>query len=337
MASFLVSVVVPVYNAEPFLSDCIESIINQTHPELDIILVNNGSTDNSLAVCESYASKFNKIRVFDISEKGVCYARNCGIQNARGDYLCFVDSDDVLQPWFLKEALAEMLRANASIFFGTHTLMYGERFVKKQPRLKTGIYDSMSVQSVLIDDGTLSGILFGSVCGCLYSRALLQQKGAFFHNEIKKNEDGLFNIELLGFSNVSFIVSEMSGYCYRQWKSQKKAPLIWDDELDKCTQMLEDECRSFKDYSIQIARRKISVLFWNSIQIRQSSLSFIKNIRAIKGFRKRVKRKDFRVLDYSNTKCFKKILVKLLEHNLIFLFAFVLKMFSSIAEKRIKR
>ena len=94
----LLSVIVPVYNTEPYLSRCIESILNQGSINFELLLIDDGSTDSSGAICDSYAEKDTRIRVFHKENGGVSSARNLGIDNAQGEWLYFVDSDDELLP-----------------------------------------------------------------------------------------------------------------------------------------------------------------------------------------------------------------------------------------------
>ena len=93
-----ISVIVPIYNAEAYLNRCLDSIINQTYSDLEIILINDGSTDNSLDICLEYASKDKRIVVYNQTNKGISKARNKGIELATGDYIGFVDSDDIISP-----------------------------------------------------------------------------------------------------------------------------------------------------------------------------------------------------------------------------------------------
>lgn len=92
-----VSVIVPVYNSRKYLKECIESIINQDLEEIELILVNDGSTDNSLDICQKYAMKDSRIKIIDKPNGGVSSARNAGILAASGEYIGFVDSDDWIQ------------------------------------------------------------------------------------------------------------------------------------------------------------------------------------------------------------------------------------------------
>ena len=94
----LISVLVPLYNVAPYLSTCIDSIINQTYSNLEILLVDDGSTDESGSICDSYAAKDKRIRVIHKKNEGQAVARNLCIEKASGEYLLFVDSDDFITP-----------------------------------------------------------------------------------------------------------------------------------------------------------------------------------------------------------------------------------------------
>lgn len=92
----LISIIVPIYNVEKYLNACIDSIINQTYKKIEIILVNDGSTDNSNKICLEYCKKDNRVKLINKKNGGLSSARNTGIDNATGQYICFVDSDDVI-------------------------------------------------------------------------------------------------------------------------------------------------------------------------------------------------------------------------------------------------
>lgn len=98
----LISVIVPVYNTELYLRDCLDSIIQQTYDDFELILVNDGSTDKSFDIMSEYADKDNRIRIFNKQNGGQSSARNLGLDNAKGDYISFVDSDDIIAPNYLK-------------------------------------------------------------------------------------------------------------------------------------------------------------------------------------------------------------------------------------------
>ena len=94
----LISVIMPVYNVENYLSQSIESVLNQDHRELELILIDDGSTDGSGGICDTYAAKDSRVRVIHQKNGGAAAAKNAGLRMASGTYLCFVDSDDFLEP-----------------------------------------------------------------------------------------------------------------------------------------------------------------------------------------------------------------------------------------------
>ena len=101
----LISIVIPVYNVEQYLGECVDSVIAQTYREWEIILIDDGSTDSSGSICDGYAKKDDRVRVVHQTNGGVSSARNAGIEAANGEYLMFVDSDDTIIP----ETLALMV------------------------------------------------------------------------------------------------------------------------------------------------------------------------------------------------------------------------------------
>ena len=97
-----ISVIVPVYNSEKYLRRCIESILNQTFDDIEVILIDDGSTDDSRKICDEYAAKNTKILVYHQENSGQAAARNFGFKNARAEWICFVDSDDMIHPQMLE-------------------------------------------------------------------------------------------------------------------------------------------------------------------------------------------------------------------------------------------
>lgn len=100
--SNLISIIVPVYNVQQYVGPCIESIIKQTYKNLEIIIINDGSVDGSLSVCEEYAEKDKRIKIISQKNGGLSAARNTGLDHARGEYIGFVDSDDRVSPVFVE-------------------------------------------------------------------------------------------------------------------------------------------------------------------------------------------------------------------------------------------
>lgn len=93
----LVSIIVPVYNVDKYLKECLDSVVNQTYKNIEIIIVNDGSTDNSLKICEIYSVADSRIKIINQDNQGLSAARNSGIKSCKGDWIFFVDSDDILE------------------------------------------------------------------------------------------------------------------------------------------------------------------------------------------------------------------------------------------------
>lgn len=101
MINPLISIIIPVYNVELYLRDCINSVLTQTYTNLEVILIDDGSSDNCPSICDEYQKKDNRIKVIHQENQGLSGARNCGIKIAQGEYLSFVDSDDILHPDYI--------------------------------------------------------------------------------------------------------------------------------------------------------------------------------------------------------------------------------------------
>jgi Glycosyltransferases involved in cell wall biogenesis len=111
----IISVIVPVYKAEKYINKCIDSILAQTYPNFEIILIEDGSPDNSGKICDEYALKDSRIRAFHKTNGGVSSARNVGLREAKGDLICFIDSDD-----FVEKDYFEAIAANANYDLGIY-------------------------------------------------------------------------------------------------------------------------------------------------------------------------------------------------------------------------
>ena len=115
----LVSIIVPVYNVEPWLNKCIDSLIAQSYENIEILLINDGSTDKSGSICDEYLNKSSIIRVFNNENRGLSYSRNFGIKNSKGKYIMFVDSDDFISDVNIVEKFVKIFEEERSDFIYT--------------------------------------------------------------------------------------------------------------------------------------------------------------------------------------------------------------------------
>lgn len=128
-----ISIIIPVYNVAPYLEKCISSVISQTFNDLEIIAVNDGSTDESLSILEKYASVDSRIKIVSKPNEGLAMARATGVDNATSDYIYHLDGDDYIEPTLIEEVYSEILRTDADILMFRFQYDYPERSVVSVP------------------------------------------------------------------------------------------------------------------------------------------------------------------------------------------------------------
>ena len=190
MTNALVSIIVPVYGTESYLSDCVESLLKQTYSRIEIVLVDDQSPDSCPAICDAYAQKDERVRVIHQKNKGVSGARNTGIDAATGEYFCFVDSDDTLEANAIEILLNDILTYGADMSSASKGCVAADGSVQSQSvdgQISVYEGDEMIKRSLLYHDRTRS------LHAKLFSRSLIEDiRFAEGHNI---NEDGYFLFE----------------------------------------------------------------------------------------------------------------------------------------------
>lgn len=181
-----ISVIVPVYNVEKYLSRCIESIINQSYQNIEIILINDGSTDNSSIICDEYAKKDTRIKVIHKKNGGVSSARNVGLKNARGEFITFVDSDDYIKLTCFEKMVNGIKNNDVDMVvvgweYGDGTIGWADKNI------------DIDCQKVYTQDEISKSYLFLTVWGHLFRR--MDLNGMFFNEKIFYGEDTLFTFQ----------------------------------------------------------------------------------------------------------------------------------------------
>lgn len=185
----LISVIIPVYNVEKYLRRCIESIINQSYRNLEIILVDDGSTDSSGEICDEYAQEDKRIKVVHKKHSGVSDARNIGINNAQGDYLSFIDSDDVISLIFYAKLLNGFGNEGVDISACQYIRFADEGIIQvEMGQAGYVIWDQMKVLHEMTQTGEGSRSEFVSIlCNKLF-KAELFKNVKFPHGQIHEDE-----------------------------------------------------------------------------------------------------------------------------------------------------
>lgn len=227
-----ISIVIPVFNVEKYLKTCIESIINQDYKNLEIILIDDGSTDKSGKICDEYANKDKRIKVIHQKNKGAANAKNTGLKYATGFYLSFVDSDDYLEPCVYSFMINKMEEHNADMIQCSFNEIYTDKSVQYKQFKENYELDNLSYLKLFTSDWTC-GLLWDK----LFKRSLFN--GIFFE-ENHKIDDEFFTYK--GISNAKKIIRiPKIIYNYRKRlssvmlseKSQKQIVLDKIDFLDK--------------------------------------------------------------------------------------------------------
>ena len=188
-----ISVVIPVYNAEKYVEKCINSILNGSYENFEIILINDGSTDNSLEVLNKF-SKNKKIKIYTQDNHGAAYSRNFGLKKAKGNYVTFIDSDDYVENDYLERYISAF-DENTDIVLGGYT--------KETPSKKQANTPKFCVWDVF---------RFSATCGKMYRKNFLDKYSIKFGNT-EFLEDVIFNVTCL-FNNARYQYIDYAGYNY---------------------------------------------------------------------------------------------------------------------------
>lgn len=211
-----VTIVVPVYNAEPTLVNCLDSLCGQTYPHIEIVLVNDGSTDNSLKICEEYAQKDSRIRILNQENSGPSCTRNAGIDAATGDYIMFVDSDDYIEPT-MAERMVSVAEDNAvemvicSFFEEKNGTVRRHSFSHR-----SGYYNEQECYAAalnIIDDNSKTRIPHYSWVR-LVDRKVFEDASLRFDTTIKRSEDYLLWTQVHFRIKSMYLLSDEQLYHY---------------------------------------------------------------------------------------------------------------------------
>ena len=212
-----ISVIVPVYNAEKYLSKCIDSIINQTFKDIEIILINDGSTDRSIEICKSYKEKYDNIRFISQSNKGVSAARNLGIDNAVGEYISFVDADDWITDDMYGRLYKKVKDENADLAIYNCTLEKNDETIYKETGVGLDVLERNNIINIIIPkiiNPDKNNISLRGPCIYLYKRELLTKYKIYFPKGIHIGEDLIFNLNIVLNANKLVNIKEYF-YHYR--------------------------------------------------------------------------------------------------------------------------
>ena len=208
MNETLISIIVPVYNVEKYLSKCLNSILVQTYKKLQIILIDDGSVDNSGKICDEYAKTDNRIEVIHQKNLGVSSARNKGLEAAKGKWIGFIDSDDCIEPDMFEYLIKLVYKYNVDI--AQCGIFFEENKTKKRTYCPQKDIFKDSIKSFDYCDWDM---LSNSTCNKLYSVAIL--KNILYDVKYPVGEDLLFNLQAMKNAN-GIVLGVQAKYHYMQ-------------------------------------------------------------------------------------------------------------------------
>lgn len=206
----LISIIVPIYNTEKYLNRCIDSIINQTYKNLEIVLVDDGSTDKSGVICDDYAKSDSRIKVIHKENGGVSSARNVGIDNATGEYIMFVDADDELCLNAIEYIMELSKKNNADL------ICFQMKELEDIDDVNVNIFHKKIYSDIYINSSNISNGFFElysnsnlfSPCNKLYKKSVVKNNNLKFDTKLSLLEDFEFNIRYMRVIESIYSVDE---------------------------------------------------------------------------------------------------------------------------------
>jgi len=213
----MISVIIPVYNVEPYLTICLDSVLNQTHINLEVLVVDDGSTDNSGVICDEISKKDDRVHVLHKAKGGVSSARNAGLDAARGDWIAFVDADDRIEPDMYEKLLKAALDSGSRLVGSGYTQYYsgGNRVKMTCPKLGGPVTTADILEYYVCEND------FVRVWSLLYSRDVLESDTGGdkirFEPELLRCEDTPFVVKvMLASGRFVYVPEALYHYCWRE-------------------------------------------------------------------------------------------------------------------------
>ncbi|MDE5413793.1 glycosyltransferase [Alkalihalobacterium chitinilyticum] len=212
---YKVSVIVPVYNAEQFLSQCIKSLLNQTLQQCEFIFINDGSIDDSEKIIKEYKKKDSRIKLVNQENQGVSIARNTGIEIASGEYIGFVDADDYIESDMYKQMYTKANTCKCdAVITNFESEIEGHKVITTYPFPENQVLDRTFIEDELLPFFLKSETL-NTACNKIYFNKRINENHIRFPEKVALGEDGMFNMQFFcSASNVKYL--NYTGYHYRE-------------------------------------------------------------------------------------------------------------------------
>lgn len=206
----VISIIIPIYNSEKYIAECLQSILQQTYHNFELILVDDGSTDSSYSICKSYEKSDSRIHLVSKRNGGVSSARNLGLEFAKGKYIAFIDSDDYIAPNYLEVLMSKACHSTDFVFSGMCDVVRGQ--INKTITQKEYFWE-LNKEEDFID--FLYQPIQSSPCAKLYSNSIIKENNICFDTSLNCAEDRDFNLKYFDYIKQA-VSTSYSGYYYRR-------------------------------------------------------------------------------------------------------------------------
>lgn len=224
----LVSIIIPAYNVGRYIGKCLDSVLSQTYRNIEVIIINDGSKDDSLSIIQAYAAKDHRVRLIDKPNEGVSVARNKGLEAAQGDFILFVDGDDWIDENMLERLMAMAVSNNSDYVGGGFVF---EDIETGRKRFSPTGFTPVRVSGKGILSYYLSGQrLWSSVWGAIFSRKVIEQGQLRFDKDIKFDEDCFFVMQFMSQAETVMVCQDHYYHVLVRSSSVTRSSL---HELDK--------------------------------------------------------------------------------------------------------
>jgi len=210
MNNIKVSVIIPVYNSEKYLKQCLDSVVNQTLKDIEIIVVNDGSTDNSLKIIQEYSNKYKNIKVINKQNEGCYKARNVGLETAKGEYIAFLDSDDYIEFNMYEKLYSKAKETDADIVSSNYYILENNKLKIVDFYSSIKLLEKTNNKLVGAENILLDAVIWSRI----FKRQMLIDKGIMFHSDIHTADDAFFHaLTMLNANKIIYIPDVL--YTYR--------------------------------------------------------------------------------------------------------------------------
>lgn len=333
--NYLVSVIIPCYNSEKYILDLLNDLVNQTYKNIEILVIDDGSEDNTKIVVENYMRKYNykNIKYYHKENKGVSSARNYGINISRGEFIVFVDSDDRVDLTLIEKLILEYYKTNKFVVTNAMYVKKNKKYIYelnknscKDNELKTAIFN----KRVAKINYNFKYEFARHCAGKLYKNDIIKNNKIFFDENMYLFEDAYFTLCYLNFCDEIRLIDEPL-YVYKIENGKSgiyRSNLITEDEykINKINQYVKNQ-----EENVRIAKKiyyfdLFSALIKNYLNSKKNDMSNIEKIKFIKDILKKNTYED--ILSYKNYKYLnakKKFLFILFKLHLYYFIIIILK------------